>query len=257
MSYLAALAASISVTFFVIAVVWLISRGRMLRPDRTGAAAMAVGFVAGYSNVAPGGISLENTVTWLPLLAVAGALVIPRLFSALAPNARVPLGARVLVVLAGTVATALLFAAGRDAAGGLGLAAVGAMLGSALGEALTEGLAPGAAPSTMGGGVSATVPGGIPAPPGAAPGEPATVPAAGVPLAAGEVEGVTAAGPVAPTTAEVAPPGESVAKPPEQGPAGGPPTWERQPVIIHADSERPGTWVLGALLVGVIPVLAG
>ncbi len=115
-----------------------VSRGRLHRTDRVGAAAVAVGFVAGYQLVTGGGWHPERPVTWLPMIVVVGALIGPRLAGRLAPEAPVPPIARVFVLLAALGAAIAMLGVGRTEAAALELAVLGAAVGAALGERLGD-----------------------------------------------------------------------------------------------------------------------
>lgn len=130
--------AAAAVTLAVVGAAWVVSRVRVHRTDRIGAAALAVGFVAGYQFVTGGGWNPERPVTSLPVIVVAGALIGPRLAARLAPDARVPLAARAFVLVAASGAAVAMFLAGRHEVAGLEVCVLGAALGVTAGERLGD-----------------------------------------------------------------------------------------------------------------------
>lgn len=177
----------------VCAAAWGVSRGRIHRSDRVGAAALAVGFVAAYQGVTGGGWHPERPVTAMPLVAVIGALILPRIAARAAPDATVHVTARGFVLVAAAASAVTMLAAGRPEAAALALAVLGGMLGAAAGERLAGRDADVAGPADADAGLAA-------------------------------------------------------ARPPGSGSSGRP--------LATGPDRRPGTWVLAALMVGLVPVLA-
>lgn len=127
-----------AVAFAVVGAAWVVSGARLHRADRIGAAALAVGFVAGYQMVTGGGWHPERPVTWLPLIVVAAALLGPRLAARTAPGASVPLAARAFVLVAASGAAVTTLLAGRTEVGALEACTLGAALGVTAGERLGD-----------------------------------------------------------------------------------------------------------------------
>jgi hypothetical protein len=173
---------------------WVLTRGRLHRTDRVGAAGVAVGFAFACADVLGTGFHPERPATMLPLAGVVGALLLPRLLARAAPNARVPAAARMFVVLASLMAGAAMLASGRLEAAALELAVFSATLGSAFAERL-------------------------PASPDVG--------------ASGGGEAGDSRGPGAPGDDAGGPGGED---------AGG------------TEDHRPGTWLLAAMMIGLVPV---
>lgn len=120
-------------TCTVLVLASMVSKGTLHRVDRIGAAAVAVGFAVGFQPVSGGGFDPNNPVSVLPLVAVASAVLAPRIATRIAPAAAVPAGLRAGLVVTGIASAAILYALGDTHLTEVALVAVGAAFGLVLG----------------------------------------------------------------------------------------------------------------------------
>lgn len=117
-------------SFLIAASAWALNRTRtVIQPDRVGAAGFVVGFVYGHHQIVGPGWDTTRPASWLPLIAVAAALVGPRLAARLGevPVGMVPRITILSAIILICVACAL---RGAHAAAELELAVLAAAVGT-------------------------------------------------------------------------------------------------------------------------------
>lgn len=116
-------------SFLVSASAWALNRsGAAIPADRVGAAGFAIAFAYGHHEAVGEGWDNARPVTWLPLIVVGAALLLPRVAARFGET---PVGVvpRVVVLAAIAIASAVLFTTGSSVGGQLELAALGGAIG--------------------------------------------------------------------------------------------------------------------------------
>ncbi len=119
----------IVVSFLIGASAWALNRaGAAVPGDRVGAAGFVLGFVFGHHEVVGPGWDTGRAASWLPLIGVASALLLPRIVARYG-ELPVGVGPRVTMFVAIVGLCAACFLTGRQVAGQLELAVLGAAIG--------------------------------------------------------------------------------------------------------------------------------